>query len=630
MTPNPDTILSSIDSPTDLKELGDSELVQLSNELRGFILDVVSVHPGHLGSSLGVVELTVALHKVFNTPFDRLIWDVGHQAYCHKILTGRRDQFHTNRQINGICGFPVRSESEYDAFGTGHASTSISATLGMAEASRLKGEVNRKHIAVIGDGALTGGMAIEGMNNAGSTNADILIVLNDNGISIDENVGSLKKYFSQLTSNSEYDIKKWKALGIAIKNVDEFTRKKSSIKGKFQRKSNLFEAMNFRYFGPVDGHDVNGLVEALSEIKNISGPKLLHVITTKGKGFKRAEEEQTIFHAPGKFDRETGDRNEDNSNKQVTYQEVFGITLLNLAEINDKIIGITPAMPTGSLLTYMKHKFPERVFDVGIAEQHAVTFAAGIAAEGFKPMCTIYSTFLQRAYDQVIHDVALQKLPVVFCIDRAGLVGEDGATHHGVFDLAFMNSIPEMVISAPMNEEELRNLMYTSSLYNDGPMAIRYPRSKGVLKKWQFDMKIIPIGKGRCITKGKDIAILSIGHAGNFVAKAIEKLRIEGFFPSHYDMRFLSPIDTELLHDVFSNYKNVVTIEDGTIIGGLGTSIEAFKNKNNYKADVILLGVPNKFIGHGNVEELHKICGYDSDGVVLIVKKLLGIETKAK
>ncbi len=622
MTPKEGTILSTINSPADLKGLTDTELIQLSDELRGFILDVVSVHPGHLGSSLGVVELTVAIHKVFNTPFDRLIWDVGHQAYGHKILTGRRDEFHTNRQFGGIAGFPVRSESEYDAFGTGHASTSVSAALGMAEASNLKGETNRKHIAVIGDGALTGGMAIEGMNNAGATNADILIILNDNGISIDENVGSLKNYFSQIASTSKYDIKKWKALGIAIKNVDELTNDSPSIGRKFQRKSNLFEAMNFRYFGPVDGHDVTSLVEAMAEIKNIPGPKLLHIITKKGKGFKKAEAEQTKYHAPGRFNRITGDIESVDGNSAVTYQEVFGKTLLELADSNNKIIGITPAMPTGSALNFMKDVYPERVFDVGIAEQHAVTFAAGLAAEGFKPICAIYSTFLQRAYDQVIHDVALQKLPVVFCVDRAGLVGEDGATHHGAFDLAIMNSIPGIIISAPINEVELRNMLYTSTKYQDGPFSIRYPRTRGVLEKWSLPMELLDIGKGRCLREGKEIAVLSIGHAGNFVIDALNILAEKNINVGHFDMRFLRPIDQEILHHVFNSYDHIFTVEDGSIIGGLGTSVVEYKNQQHYSNRIIKLGIPQNYIPHGKVQILHKECGYDTDSIVEVIEGL--------
>lgn len=624
MTPKQGSILSQINSPADLKELKENELIQLSDELRSFILDVVSVHPGHLGSSLGVVELTVALHYVFNTPYDRLIWDVGHQAYGHKILTGRRDVFYTNRQYKGIGGFPMRSESEYDTFGVGHASTSISAALGMAEASKLKGESNRKHIAVIGDGALTGGMAIEGMNNAGVTNADILVILNDNNISIDKNVGSIKDYFFQISTAAKADNNAWKDLGIANSFSDKTHGDNSKIKGRFKRKSNLFEAMNFKYFGPVDGHDVPSLVKVLSEIQNISGPKILHVITTKGKGFKKAEEDQTLYHAPGKFNRVTGELLKTKTEQlPATYQEVYGSTLLELAENNEKIVAITPAMPTGSALTKMMEKFPNRVFDVGIAEQHAVTFSAGLATEGFKPMCTIYSTFLQRAYDQVIHDVALQKLHVVFCIDRAGLVGEDGATHHGVFDMAFMNCIPGMIVSAPMNEVELRNLMFTASIYNKGPFSIRYPRSRGVLKSWNIPMKKLEIGKGRCIHEGEEIAILSIGHTGNFVVEAIKKLAKRNIIPGHFDMRFLSPIDEKLLHHVFSNYKQILTVEDGNIIGGLGTVISGFKNENNYGNAIKSLGVPNQFVEHGSVEILHRLCGYDADGIVSAVIEML-------
>jgi 1-deoxy-D-xylulose-5-phosphate synthase len=621
MTPKPNTILSTIDSPTDLKNLNERELNQLSDELRSFILDVVSVHPGHLGSSLGVVELTIALHYIFNTPHDRLIWDVGHQAYGHKILTGRRDIFFTNRQFKGIGGFPIRKESEYDAFGTGHASTSISAALGMAEASNLKGEKNRKHIAIIGDGALTGGMAIEGLNNAGVTNADILVVLNDNGISIDKNIGSLKDYFSQIVSSHKSEHTKWKSLGISNRLGAENDDSRSTIKGKFQRKSNLFQAMNFNYFGPVDGHDISSLLEIFAEIKNIDGPKLLHVITTKGKGFKKAEEEQTIFHAPGKFNRETGELiSSEYERISHTYQEVFGKTLLEIAHKDDKVVAITPAMPTGSALNYMQEKYPSRVFDVGIAEQHAVTFAAGLAVEGFKPFCVIYSTFLQRAYDQVIHDVALQKLPVIFCIDRAGLVGEDGATHHGAFDLAFMKTVPGLVSCAPMNEVELINLMYMAIDYSDGPISIRYPRSKGVLDKWNKSPKKISIGKGRCISEGQKSVVLSIGHVGNFVLDAFKLLADEDIYPGHYDMRFISPIDEDILHFVFTNYQTVITIEDGIISGGLGASVACFKNDNNYNSKLINLGIPNKFVGHGNVDTLYRICGYDMSGIIRVIK----------
>ncbi len=625
MTPDSRTLLSTINSPSDIKLLNGQELNQLCDELRSFILDVVSVHPGHLGSSLGAVELTVALHKVFNTPYDKLVWDVGHQAYGHKILTGRRDTFYTNRQFGGICGFPVRNESEYDAFGTGHSSTSVSAALGMAEASRLKGENDRKHIAVIGDGALTGGMAIEGMNNAGTTNADILVVLNDNGISIDENVGSLKNYFSEIAESSRNDFKRWKALGIAFRNAYELSYDKKTLEGKFQRKSNLFEAMNFRYFGPVDGHDVDSLVEVLTEVRNIPGPKLLHVITTKGKGFKKAEEEQTLFHAPGKFDRQTGDIIKDvSSKKNVTYQEVYGRTLLDLAHQNDKIIGITPAMPTGSALTYMRDSYPDRVFDVGIAEQHAVTFAAGLAAEGFKPFCTIYSTFLQRAYDQVIHDVALQNLPVVFAIDRAGLVGEDGATHHGIFDLAFMSSVPGMIVAAPVNEGDLRNMMFTAAGYRKGPFSVRYPRGSGVIgDNWNKVMKELPIGKAVCLRSGEGIAVLSIGHAGNFVIDALNNLERESVRVAHYDMRYLAPLDQEVLHNAFSKYHTVVTVEDGIVSGGLASKAAVFKSRNNYESKLITLGVQDMFVTHGDVKTLHDYCGYSPKAIENTIKGLI-------
>ncbi len=624
MTPKRDTILSCINSPSDLKKLSEAELIQLSNELRGFILDVVSVHPGHLGSSLGVVELTIALHYVFNTPHDRLIWDVGHQAYGHKILTGRRDVFHTNRQLNGIGGFPIRAESEYDAFGTGHASTSISAALGMAEASKLKGESNRKHIAVIGDGALTGGMAIEGMNNAGVTNADILVILNDNNISIDKNVGSIKEYFSQISKSAKAGTQEWEYLSITNNLANNAVKDDLAMDVKFKRKSNLFEAMNFKYFGPVDGHDIHNLVDILTEIQNISGPKLLHVITTKGKGFKKAEEEQTVFHAPGRFNRITGELIKSKTeNHTATYQEVFGKTLLELAQSNEKIVAITPAMPTGSALNVMMKQFPQRVFDVGIAEQHAVTFSAGLAAEGFKPFCTIYSTFLQRAYDQIIHDVALQKLPVVFCVDRAGLVGEDGATHHGVFDMAIMKTIPNMVISAPMNEVEMRNLMFTASKYFEGPFSIRYPRTRGVFDNWNLPMEKVKIGKGICLNKGQKIAILSIGHVGNFAEKAIEHLHQQNINPGHFDMRFLSPIDEDMLHHVFTKYTNIITVEDGTIVGGLGNIVAAFKNNHNYNCTITSLGVPNRFIEHGSAEILHNICGYDVEGIIKTVKRII-------
>jgi len=591
MTSNPGKLLAGIDSPDDLKKLTADELVQLANELREFILDMVSVHPGHLGASLGVIELTIALHFVFNTPYDRLIWDVGHQAYSHKILTGRRDIFHTNRQFKGISGFPKRTESEYDIFGTGHASTSVSAALGMAVASELSDENDRQHIAVIGDGAMTGGMAIEGLNNAGVSKTNLLVILNDNGIAIDKNVGLVKEYLARIAISKSF--------------------------------SNLFESIHFKYFGPVDGNDVKNLVKVLTELKTIKGPKLLHIITKKGKGFEKAEKYQTVYHSPGLFDRKTGELI---SKKQalgtITYQEVFGKTLLELARENPKIIAITPAMPTGSSLMEMMEEMPERVFDVGIAEQHAVTFSAGLAASGFKPFCVIYSTFLQRAFDQVIHDVALQKLPVVFCIDRAGLVGEDGPTHHGVFDLANMRLMPGMVVAAPMNELEMRNMLFTASTYDKGPFSIRYPRGNGAGVDWKIHFQKIEIGKGRVICDGKKVAVLSIGKTGNLVIEAFKGLEKENIFPGHYDIRFLKPLDEDLLHEVFRNYSSIITVEDGSRIGGLADAIAFFKNENNYHNKLISLGIPDEFIEHGSQAELYKVCGFDSESILKLIRDI--------
>lgn len=596
MTPVPGSILSKINSPQDLKTLDKNQLLQLADELRAFILDIVSVHPGHLGSSLGVVELTIALHYVFNTPYDKLIWDVGHQAYGHKILTGRRDVFHTNRILGGISGFPKMAESEYDAFGTGHSSTSISAALGMAIASKQKGETKREHIAVIGDGALSAGMALEGLNNVGVTNSNILVILNDNGISIDKSVGAIGDYLSKMSSLGNYG------------------KLRGSIwKGK--RKTG-----NFSYFGPVDGHDLNKLVEVLDKIRLVKGPKFLHVITKKGKGFEKAEKEQTAFHAPGKFNRKTGELQANIEQTGIpTYQQVFGETLLDLARKKKNLIAITPAMPTGSALIKMMEEFPERVFDVGIAEQHAVTFAAGLATEGMKPYCVIYSTFLQRAYDQIIHDVALQNLPVVFCIDRAGLVGGDGDTHHGVFDLAYLNPIPNMVVAAPMNEIELRNMLFMASEYNDSPIAIRYPRGEAPDKNGQKEFENIEIGKGRKILDGNKVAILTIGHPGNYALEAAKILENKNIHPAIFDMRFLKPLDHELLHIVFTDYENIITVEDGTIIGGLGSSIVDFANANNYKNKITKLGVPDNFVEHGSKIKLVEQCGFDAEGIVKII-----------
>ncbi len=606
--PIPGPLLATVNTPDDLKKLGEEQLPRLAEELRNFILDVVSVHPGHLGSSLGVVELSIALHYVFDTPYDRLIWDVGHQAYAHKILTGRRDVFHTNRQLKGISGFPSRSESEYDTFGTGHASTSISAALGMAVASVLKGEKDRHHIAVIGDGAMTGGMALEGLNNAGASHANLLIILNDNGIAIDKNTGAIKDYLA----------------GISGKNRTK-PQTGGFNKEAFLRRSNLFEAFHFRYFGPIDGNNLPQLLSALREIKKMEGPKLLHIITTKGKGFKEAEKKQTLFHAPGRFDRKTGALIAEDPENRITYQEVYGRTLLELAKQNEKITVITPAMPSGSALHFMMEAFPERVFDVGIAEQHAVTFSAGLAAAGYIPFCTIYSTFLQRAYDQVIHDVALQKLPVVFGIDRAGLVGADGATHHGVFDLAFLNSIPNMVIAAPMNELELRHMMFTAAQYKQGPFALRYPRGYGFMKasEWQQPFRKLAIGKGRQLKTGEKVAMVCLGQPANFAMEAARQLEKENIFPAVFDLRFLKPWDEHLLHRIFQQFPHIITLEDGVIRGGLGSSIAAFASLHGYGNKIKNLGIPDQFIEHGSKTDLYRLTGLDVVGIMKTVHEIV-------
>lgn len=625
-------LLKNILFPEDLKKLSIEDLPKLSQELRQFIIDVVSSNPGHFGASLGVVELTVALHYVFNTPYDKIVWDVGHQAYGHKILTGRREVFHTNRKYKGISGFPKPSESDYDAFGVGHSSTSISAALGMAKASHLKNEKDRQVVAVIGDGSMTAGMAFEGLNNAGSAKENMLVILNDNNMAIDPNVGALKEYLLDITTSKTYNKFKndvWNLLGHLNKlghNYRKIAQQiENSVKTFLLKQSNLFESMNFRYFGPVDGHDVVFLTKILSDLKDIPGPKLLHVVTQKGKGFKQAEQNQTAWHAPGKFDKTTGEILKVKSDKPVApkYQDVFGHTLLELAQKNDKIVGITPAMPTGSSLNIMMKEIPERIFDVGIAEQHAVTFSAGLAIEGMLPFCNIYSSFMQRAYDQVIHDVAIQKLNVVFCLDRGGLVGEDGATHHGVYDLAYMRCIPNMIVSAPLNEEELRNLMYTAQLENHGPFSIRYPRGRGVMTEWKTPFKKIKIGKGQQIRKGEDIAILSIGHVGNDVMEASKILaKSYQIDVAHYDMRFVKPIDEEILHVVGKNFKAVITIEDGTIIGGFGSAILEFMNDHGYNPVIKRMGVPDKFIEQGTPQELHHECGFDVQSIINEAKAL--------
>jgi 1-deoxy-D-xylulose-5-phosphate synthase len=638
ITPGP--LLKTIDSPADLKKLPREKLHQVCDELRQYIIDVVSVHGGHFGASLGVVELTTALHYVYDTPYDQLVWDVGHQAYGHKILTGRRDNFHTNRKYKGLSGFPKRSESEYDTFGVGHSSTSISAALGMAMAAKYKGETERKTVAVIGDGSMTAGLAFEAMNHAGVADTDMLIVLNDNGIGIDPNVGALKEYLTDITTSPTYNKVKddvWKLLGkLPVgKNFSRAMAHKltDGLKGMVTSHANLFEALKLRYFGPIDGHNIAKLVDTLKDLKNIPGPKILHIVTTKGKGYALAEKDQTKWHAPGLFDKITGEiqKKKFDLPQPPKYQDVFGHTIIELAEKNDKIFGITPAMPSGSSLKFMMEKMPHRAFDVGIAEQHAVTVSAGMATQGMKVFCNIYSSFMQRAYDSVVHDVAIQKLPVVFCLDRAGVVGDDGPTHHGCYDIAYFRCIPNMVISSPMNESELRNLMYTAQLEsNKQPFVIRYPRGEGVMPEWKTEMKEIQIGTGRKLKDGKDIAILTLGHPGNFAATAIRDLKVEGITPAHYDMRFVKPIDEQMLHEVFSQYTKIVTVEDGTVVGGFGSAVLEFMNENGYKAEVKILGIPDRLVEHGTPKELHKECGYDAEGIRQAVLEMMTVNVDIK
>jgi 1-deoxy-D-xylulose-5-phosphate synthase len=617
-----ENLLSGIDSPNDLRKLHVYQLEQLAAEIREFIIDKCSANPGHFGASLGAVEIAVALHYVFNTPYDKLIWDVGHQAYAHKILTGRKNAFDSNRKLNGLSGFPKMEESEYDAFGVGHASTSISAGLGFAVSARMNGE-NRQTVAVIGDGSLTGGMAFEGLNNAGWENADMLVILNDNNIAIDPSVGALKKYLTHITSSSKYNkLKKniWNILGEGSSIRWLLRHLGNVIKSAVVYESNFFESLGFRYFGPIDGHDVRTLTTMLTRLKTIRGPKLLHVVTQKGKGYEPAERNQTEWHAPGKFDRKTGKIRTTalDFSKPARYQDVFGETIIELAEQNPRITGITPAMATGCSLNRMMHRIPERTFDVGIAEAHAVTFAAGLAVAGWLPFCNIYSSFLQRAYDSVIHDVALQKLNMVLCIDRGGLVGEDGATHHGVFDLAYLRLVPNLIIAAPMNEIELRNMMYTAQLDNAGTFSIRYPRGVGAVPDWKRDFGKITVGKGRILHEGTDVAILSIGHPGNIVAQAIRAVEEKGISVMHCDMRFLKPIDEELLARA-GRFKRVITVEDGTVTGGLGSAVAEFFAANNCNAQLTRLGVPDRFIQHGTIDELQSLCGFDVNGIVRTV-----------
>ena len=619
-------ILSKINDPKDLRKLTKKELVILSDELRQFIIDIVSVNGGHFGASLGVVELTIALHYVFNTPKDLLVWDVGHQAYGHKILTGRKDIFHTNRKWKGISGFPKRKESKYDTFGVGHSSTSISAALGMSIASKI---LNRKksHIAVIGDGAMTAGLAFEGLNHAGIENSNLLVVLNDNCMSIDPNVGALKDYLLKISTSKVYNETKneiWSLLGKLSKfgsSAKEIVKRtEKALKSSLLKNSNLFESLNFRYFGPVDGHNIEKLVETFEKLKTIPGPKILHCITTKGKGYKIAENNQTKWHAPGIFDKDTGIITSSKSiDEPKKYQDVFGKTIIELAKKNKKIVGITPAMPSGSSLKFMMEKIPKRAFDVAIAEQHAVTFSAGLSTEGIIPFCNIYSTFLQRAYDQVIHDVAIQNLHVIFCIDRGGLVGADGETHQGVFDIAYLRCIPNLIISSPIDEEELRNLMFTAQSKKHGPFCIRYPRGKGVMKNSNTPFKKINIGTGVELLNGKIIACITFGPIGNDVLNIAEKLKKENIKIGHYNLRFVKPIDEKLLHKIFKTYSCIITIEDGCIQGGMGSAILEFAARNNYLKKIINLGVPDKFIQHGSPDQQKKECGIDSKNIRKVI-----------
>ena len=626
-------MLEKINTPYDLRKLNVGQLQPLADELRRYIIETIATHPGHLASSLGVVELTVALHYVFNTPDDKLIWDVGHQAYAHKILTGRRDQFPSIRTKGGLSGFPKMSESNYDAFGTGHSSTSISAALGMAVASKLQGESGRQHIAVIGDGSMTGGQAFEALNNVAVSKSNILVILNDNGISIDKAVGGLNRSLVHITASPRYNRFReavWRRLG------GDSDRKKRSrnflakmlflAKSALLKDKNIFESLGLRYFGPIDGHDMDELVKVLSHLKSIPGPKLLHIVTTKGKGLLEAERNPIVYHAPGKYDAVTGKRlnaSDSQAIKQSSnqiipkYQDVFGETIIELAKANPKIVGITPAMPTGCSLNMMMEQMPDRAFDVGIAEQHAVTFAAGLASQGMTPFCNIYSSFMQRAYDQIIHDVALQKLNVVMCLDRAGLVGEDGATHHGSFDLAYLRPIPNMTVCAPMDERELRNMMYTAQLPDMGPFAIRYPRGAAVHSDWCTPMDRLAVGRGRCLRPGVDVAILTIGTVGNDALVAADRLRQKGISAAVYDMRFLKPIDTELLDTIANGpFHQVVTVEDGVKKGGLGSAVAEYFEQTGYKKEVTILGLPDQFIEHATVEELHHACKIDADSIV--------------
>lgn len=636
----PGELLAKVNSPADLKKLNENQLEQFCKELRQFIIDIVSTKGGHFGASLGVVELTTAIHYVYNTPYDQLVWDVGHQAYGHKIITGRKDIFHTNRIYKGISGFPKRSESEYDTFGVGHSSTSIGAALGMAVASKYNNLKDKQHIAVIGDGSMTAGMAFEALNHAGSANANLLVVLNDNCMSIDPNVGALRDYLTDITTSHTYNKTKdkiWELLGKISKfgpNAQEIASKlENAVKTSLLNQSNLFESLKFRYFGPIDGHDVERLTKIMRDLKDIPGPKILHVLTQKGKGYQFSEEgNPTLWHAPGLFNKDTGEiiKVIPTSPQPPKYQDVFGHTIVELAEMNKKIMGVTPAMPSGCSLNIMMKAMPDRAFDVGIAEQHAVTFSAGLATQGLIPFCNIYSSFMQRAYDQVVHDVALQNLKVVFCLDRGGLAGADGPTHHGAFDIAYFRCIPNMIVSAPMNEEELRNLMYTAQLEETpGCFSIRYPRGSGVMVNWKTPFQKIEVGKGRKLKDGNELAILSLGHPGNFAATAITQLEEEGITVGHYDLRFAKPLDEAMLHEVFSKFKKVITLEDGCIMGGVGSAILEFMADNGYSSQVKRMGIPDRFIEHGEPNELYEECGFSPVQIYTEVKEMLSEKKKA-
>ena len=621
--------LNEIDSPEDLRKLPVEDLPEVCRELREMIIDELSRNPGHFGSSLGVIELTVALHYTFSTPYDRIVWDVGHQAYAHKILTGRRDRFSTNRKLNGLAPFPTPSESEYDTFTCGHASNSISAALGMAVAAKLKGETDRHIVAVIGDGSMSGGLAFEGLNNASATPNNLLIILNDNNMAIDRSVGGMKQYLLNLHTSEGYNrfrnlmsrqMSKWGFLTDERRKA--IIRFNNSVKSLLMQQQNIFEGMNIRYFGPIDGHDTVSMIKVLNEIKDMSGPRLLHIHTVKGKGYKPAEECATEWHAPGKFDKATGERIKPCAEGMPPlFQEVFGNTLLELAQSNKKIVGVTPAMPSGCSMNIMMKEMPNRVFDVGIAEGHAVTFSAGMAKDGLIPFCNIYSTFMQRAYDNVIHDVAIQKLNVVMCLDRAGLVGEDGATHHGIFDIAYMRIIPNLTIAAPMDEHELRKLMYTAQQPDMGPFVIRYPRGRGMLTDWKCEFEAIPVGKGRLLKEGKDMAVITLGPIGYKAQKAIERIESETDLSiAHYDLRFVKPLDKEMLDSIGRNFRKIITIEDGVLSGGAGSAVMEFMSDCGYNVDIKRLGIKNCFVQHGAVNELYRICGLDEEGIYQFIK----------